>query len=379
VHIPGPDDNCYQLFDALDQGFCTIEVLFDASGTPIDCRVLSANEAFEEQTGLRGAVGHRMRELVPPNEQHWHDIYGEVATTGTPRRFEHQAPGLDRWYDVYAFRVGDPEQHRVAVLFRDITARKQAERALGLAREEAEQEHRAKDEFIAMIAHELRAPLAPMKTALQLLRLKGARSREQEVLERQVDHLHRMVDELLDISRMARGAVDLQREPTELCQVVLSAMELAGPRLEQHFVDVKVPNTGAGVDVDRGRMAQVLANLLSNAAKYSDAGTRIVVAGGRFGGVVRTSVRDEGIGLAPDMLERIFEPFVQQPHGRERAAGGLGLGLAIVRNLVTAHGGTVRATSAGTNRGSEFVVELPAIDMPFAGECELPARDAGRA
>ena len=217
-----------------------------------------------------------------------------------------------------------------------------------------------------MLGHELRNPLAPMVTALQLLRLRGAESPEQEILERQVRHLTRMVDDLLDVSRITSGKVELHREPIELGEVVLAAMELVRPLLEQrrHHVELRVARSGAGIDVDRGRMAQVLSYLLTNAAKYSEPGSRIVVSGGRSGGIVRVGVKDEGIGLAPELLDALFEPFVQQPQALERAAGGLGLGLAIVKNLVTAHGGTVRADSAGRDRGSEFIIELPAVDLP---------------
>ena len=198
-----------------------------------------------------------------------------------------------------------------------------------------------------------------MLTALQLLRLRGSSTREQEVLERQVAHLNRLVEDLLDVSRVSQGKVELHLEPAELSQVVLGAIELAGAHVERHFVDVQLPREGLGVHVNRGRMTQVFANLLSNAAKYSDAGSRILVTGRRESTVVRITVKDEGIGLAPAALDQVFEPFVQQPEGRERAAGGLGLGLAIVRSLVAGHGGTVRAESAGANRGSEFIVELP--------------------
>jgi signal transduction histidine kinase len=359
---------CRELFNALDHGFCTIEVLFDADGGAIDYRFLEVNPAFEQQTGLHDAVGRRMRALAPAHEEHWFRIYGEVASTGAAVRFEHEAAALGRWYDVYAFRVGAPALHHVAIFFSDITARKRAELALDAARREAEKASRAKDEFLAMLGHELRSPLAPMLTALQLMRLRGRHSREQEVLERQVNHLVRMVGDLLDVSRITRGKLELKREPLELREVVLSAMELAGPLLEQRqdLVDVQVPERGAAMHADRGRMAQVVANLLTNAAKYSETGSRIVVRGGRRGDVVRISVTDDGIGLAPDMLDAVFEPFVQQPQSLERAAGGLGLGLAIVRNIVTAHGGTVRAESGGIGRGAEFIIELPAIDVRSA-------------
>ena len=360
------EDYFRELFNAYDQGFCTIEVIFDGSGTALDYVFLEVNAAFEAQTGLHDAVGHAMRELAPQHEQHWFDIYGEVARTGKSVRFENEASALHRWYDVYAFRVGEPHLHHVAVLFADITTKRQSELALQAARVDAERANRAKDEFLAMLAHELRSPLAPMLTALQLMRLRGLHSKEQDVLERQVQHLSRMVDDLLDVSRITRGKLELQRQPVELCEIVVSAMELAGPLLEQrhHLVDIQVPPHDASVDVDRARMAQVLSNLVTNAAKYSDPGSRIELRGGRDGDIVRIHVKDNGIGLAPEMLEAVFQPFVQQPESIEHAAGGLGLGLAIVRNIVQAHGGTVRAESAGINQGAEFIVELPGVPLP---------------
>jgi signal transduction histidine kinase len=359
----GPDEICYDAFDALDQGFCTIEVLFDdgASAGATDYRFLRVNGAFEQQTGLNAAIGHRMRDLAPAHEDHWFEIYGRIATTGTPERFERQAAALNRWFEVYAFRVGEPNLHHVAVLFRDITDRKYADAALQTARREADRSNRAKDQFVVMLAHELRTPLAPMLTALQVLRLRGIHMREHDILERQVANINRMVDDLTDVSRVSRGIVELRRQPIELCQIVLSSIELAGPSLERHFVDVQIPPAGFAVNVDRARMAQVFANLLTNAAKYSDGGSRIRVTVERDAGVVRAIVNDEGIGLAADELEQVFEPFVQQPQGRERAAGGLGLGLAIVRSLVVAHGGTVHAQSGGANQGCKFVVELPTV------------------
>jgi signal transduction histidine kinase len=369
VHALYTQEYCRELFDAFDQGFCTIELVFDEAGTPVDYRFIEVNAAFEEQTGLRDSVGRRMRDLAPAHEQHWFDLYGAVAMTGTPIRFQQQAAALHRWYDVYAFRVGDPELRRVAILFADITAKREAEAAVQEARAEAERANRAKDEFLAMLGHELRNPLAPMLTALQLMRLRGRHSHEQDVLERQVTHLRRMVDDLLDVSRITSGKLDLQRQPVELSEVVITAMELAGPLLEERrsLVNVHVPQHGAVIDADRGRMAQVLANLLTNAAKYSEPGSRIVIRGARDGDVVRFSVRDEGVGLTAGMIDAVFEPFVQQPQTTLRAPGGLGLGLAIVRNIVRAHGGTVRAASDGPNRGAEFTIELPASAAPAGG------------
>jgi CheY-like chemotaxis protein len=211
LHTLYTEEYSRELVNAFDQGFCTIEVLFDGEGTPNDYRFIEVNAAFVHHTGLRDAVGRRMRDLAPAHEAHWFEIYGQVAVTGLPVRFEHQAAALERWYDVYAFRVGDPRLRRVAVMFSDISARKRAELGMAAARVEAEKANRAKDEFLA--------------------------------------------------------------------------------------------------------------------------------------------------------IDAVFEPFVQQAQSIERAAGGLGLGLAIVRNIVSAHGGTVRAESKGIGHGAEFIVELPAVDV----------------
>ena len=355
-----------ELFNVFDQGFCTIEVLFDDNGKPNDYLFLEVNAAFVQHTGLEDVVGRRIRDLAPAHEVHWFEIYGQVALSGLSVRFEQEAAALKRWYDVYAFRVGAPHLHRVAVMFSDISERKRAQLGMARARAEAETANRAKDEFLAMLGHELRNPLAPMLTALQLLRLRGHQSREQEVLERQVRHLAGMVDDLLDVSRITRGRLELKRQPIELRDIILSAMELAGPLLEErrNLVDLEVPQEGAGIHGDRARMAQVVSNLLTNAAKYSEPGSHILVRGGRVGDIVRIAVKDEGIGLDRAMRDSVFEPFVQQPQSLERAAGGLGLGLAIVRNIVSAHGGMVRVESDGIGRGAEFIVELPAVDVP---------------
>jgi PAS domain S-box-containing protein len=358
------EEHYRELFTSIDQGFCVVEVLFDSHGEASDYRFLEVNAVFEEQTGLRDAVGHRMRELAPAHEEHWFQIYGQVARSGAPIRFEHQALALQRWFDVYAFRVDDPARRHVAILFNDVTARKAAEAALSAARQEAERANSTKDDFLAMLAHELRNLSAPMLTALQLMRLRGGATREVEVLERQTKHLVRMVDDLIDVSRITRGKIELRKAPVELCTVILRAMELAGPLLEQrqNHVEIHVPQRGASIDGDLDRLAQVLGNLLTNASKYSEPGSRIVIRAEREGAVVRTSVKDQGVGIPHDMLAAVFEPFVQQPGAPEHGARGLGLGLAIVRSLVTAHGGSVGVESEGVNKGSEFVFELPATD-----------------
>ncbi|HKO92888.1 MAG TPA: ATP-binding protein, partial [Polyangiaceae bacterium] len=240
----------------------------------------------------------------------------------------------------------------------------QAHQRLEALAHEAASANRAKDEFLAMLGHELRNPLAPMLTALQLLRIRGHASKEQDVLERQVAHLARLVDDLLDVSRITRGKIELNKHRVEVSEVILRAMEVASPVLEHshHRVELEVPRTGLPIDADLDRMAQVVSNLLTNAAKYSDDHSRIDVRATRSDHKVRISIKDQGIGIAPEMLNGIFDAFVQQPQTLDRARGGLGLGLTIVRSFVEKHGGTVSVESAGRGLGSEFVVELPALD-----------------
>jgi PAS domain S-box-containing protein len=233
-------------------------------------------------------------------------------------------------------------------------------------RETAEAANRAKDEFLAMLGHELRNPLSPILTALQLMKLRGSEEfeRERTVIERQVNHLTRLVDDLLDVSRIARGKVELKAELVEMAEVVAKAIEMASPLLEQrtHTLTVDVPSRGLAVFGDLTRLGQVVSNLLTNAAKYTPPGGHIAVLGGEEGGDIVLCVRDTGIGIAQDVLPRVFDLFVQEPQAIDRSQGGLGLGLTIVKNLVEQHGGSVSVHSEGRARGSEFVVRLPKVD-----------------
>ncbi|MDI1483011.1 ATP-binding protein [Polyangium sp. y55x31] len=259
----------------------------------------------------------------------------------------------------------------------DIRERKQAEAELRRAYEIARDADRRKDEFLALLGHELRNPLSPILTALYLMRLKGRTTgieREREVIERQVQHLVSLVDDLLDVSRIMRGKIQLSTRPMEIARVFSQAIEIASPLFEQkrHELRVDVPAEGLLVDVDETRMAQVLANLLTNAARYTDAGGHIAVAARREGGEVVLSVRDDGSGIPAEMLPVIFDLFVQGARGVDRAGGGLGLGLGLVRSLVKLHGGTVSARSDGLGKGSEFEVRLPALSPRRASSPDLP-------
>ncbi|HWM88002.1 MAG TPA: ATP-binding protein, partial [Kofleriaceae bacterium] len=248
----------------------------------------------------------------------------------------------------------------------------QAAAALGKARlyqalkdseARARESDRRKDEFLAMLGHELRNPLAPIMTALQIMELRGETggARERQVIERQVRHLVRLVDDLLDIARVTRGKIQIDKQRINLASVVERAVEMASSLFEHrvHSLRLSVPRSGLVVDGDAERLAQVLANLLTNAARYTEPGGVISLSAQARGDRVIISVVDSGQGIALDLLPRIFDLFVQGQRTSERAQGGLGIGLALVRNLVELHGGTVEARSEGPGQGSEFVIDLP--------------------
>ena len=234
------------------------------------------------------------------------------------------------------------------------------------ARRQAEAANRAKDEFLAMLGHELRNPLAPIVTALSLMARRGdaAHARERQIIERQVAHLLRLVDDLLDVSRITQGKVQLQRERVDMKAVVARAVELTEPVFERRArpIELHLPEARAHVIGDPVRLAQVLSNLLTNAAKFTPSDGLIAMRMTVAGGHVEIEVADTGSGIAPDLLPRVFDLFSQGNQPIDRNSGGLGLGLAIVRTLSQMHGGSVRAASDGPGRGSRFTVSLPLAD-----------------
>ena len=236
---------------------------------------------------------------------------------------------------------------------------------LKVALEAAQAGSRAKDEFLAMLGHELRNPLSPIVTALQIMKMRAgdAMIRERAIIERQVHHLVRLVDDLLDVSRIAQGKVELKLRPVEIADVVAKAIETTSPLLEQrrHTLTTSVPQEGLRVMGDEHRLAQIASNLLTNAAKYTEPGGRVEVTAARRGGKVLLVVRDSGTGIPPDLLPKVFHMFVQGERTIDRSQGGLGLGLSIVRSLVELHGGAVAAASEGPGLGTEITVELPLL------------------
>jgi PAS domain S-box-containing protein len=246
--------------------------------------------------------------------------------------------------------------HAVAVI-EDVTERKHAE-------EDLREADRRKDEFLATLAHELRNPLAPIRNSLHIFRLAGIQdptvARVTEMMERQVAHMVRMVDDLLEVSRISRGKIELRRERVELASVLRNAVDTSLPLIEgaRHKLEIDMPSEPMLIDADPVRLAQVFANLLNNAAKYTPEGGRIQVTVKAERGFASVCVKDNGEGIPPAMLARVFNMFTQVNTG-SRAQGGLGIGLTLARTLVQLHGGSIEATSEGTGQGCEFLVRLP--------------------
>ena len=226
-----------------------------------------------------------------------------------------------------------------------------------------------KDEFLATLGHELRNPLAPLLTALHLLRTAGPAdpvlARVSDVMDRQINHLVRLVDDLLEVSRITRGSIEIHQEPVDLAQIVHAAVDTSRPALDGagHQLTLELPRDPVVVHGDAVRLTQVLSNLLTNAAKYTDPGGRIGVRVRHDATLATVSVWDDGIGLAADQLTAVFEMFTQVDRSNRRAQGGLGIGLTLVKSLVAMHGGRVEARSDGLGKGSEFVVELPVVNQ----------------
>ncbi|MFL5405003.1 MAG: response regulator [Myxococcales bacterium] len=347
-----------------------------------------ANPKFEELIGRKDLVGKRGREAIPePEAAPTWDILQNVLHTadpylGTeyPALWGRSGEGRTRYFNFVAQPTKDVNGAMDTVMVHavDVTdtvaARQKTE---ALARQLLDSD-RSKDEFLAVLGHELRNPLAPILTALHIMRLRAtddATERERAVIERQVSHLSRLVDDLLDVSRATMGKIDLRRERVDVATAVARGVEMARPLIESkgHQLTVSVPVGALFVDGDVVRLAQVIGNLLHNAAKYTDPGGHIELAGAIDGADVTIRVHDDGQGIPADRLPAMFELFVQGDQPPDRSQGGLGVGLALVRSLVQLHGGRIDARSEGPGCGSEFVIRLPAVPERQARRLERRA------
>jgi PAS domain S-box-containing protein len=345
-------------------------------------RIELANQAFIEILGHDPSgktFAEAFPELVGSDIHRALDrVYAEGATFRTDElRLTYRKEGVpvERWFIFAAQPMRDQAGKVYGMIGTgvDITETIEARQAIERSSMErdkllaaAEAASRAKDEFLAMLGHELRNPLAPITTALHLMKLKepNALVREREIVARQAAHLVKLVDDLLDVARVARGKVSLNRGRISLNDVIARAVETASPLFEQkqHVLSIEVPSQGLDVHGDSLRLGQVFANLLTNAAKYTHSGGRIVARAAREGDTIITSIEDNGVGIPPDQLPHLFDAFFQGPRSPDRAEGGLGLGLALVKSFVALHGGTVAARSK-VGGGSVFEVRLPALPL----------------
>ena len=500
------------LFNSIDEGFCVIEVIFDANGKAVDYRFLEINPSFEKLTGIpaeKALSGKNISELVPNLEGKWFEIYGRVTLSGEPIRVVEGSEALDRWFDIYAFRVGEPESRKVAVLFNNITERKrgeiasrraeeryralveatstvvwyatpngelsmvenqsnqvsgqsapeilkwgwlevlhpddrertrrewekavrdksfystefrvltkegdyrwfavngvpllddegnvrewvgantdiharhlaeakrqqiQEERELLLVSEQearriAETANSLKDEFLATLSHELRTPLNAILGWSQILRSRALDREESEkalaTIERNARAQNQLIDDLLDVSRIITGKLRLDVRPVDLSGVIKAAVEAARPAAEAKSIRLQtlLDPQAELISGDPDRLQQIVWNLLSNAIKFTPKNGRVQVRLERVNSHLEIVVSDTGKGIEPEFLQHVFDRFRQADQTSTRAFGGLGLGLAIVRQLVELHGGQASVASAGEGQGSTFTVSLPFLPL----------------
>jgi PAS domain S-box-containing protein len=366
-----------------------------------------ANPSYVEMVGHRPVIGRTVAEALPEAaEQGYIDLLDRVYASGeahtqTAARYAVPAspdrPTRERWMDFVYQPIKDAEGRvtGIFVLGADVTERVQAEafrreaadalgasearyRALAAQLSDANQR---KDEFLATLAHELRNPLAPMRTALELMRRAPqdgeVAASARDVMGRQLAQVVRLIDDLLDLSRVSRGIIELRRARVRIAEVLQDAVETSRPLIEQCGHTLTITDAGEALTVyaDQTRIVQIFANLLNNAAKFTPAGGRIELRAARErGDMVAVSVRDNGVGIPSDMLQHVFEMFTQVDHMHTQSGGGLGIGLTLVRRLAEMHGGSVEARSAGSGTGSEFLVRLPLA--PQTADAARPAADA---
>lgn len=341
------------LFNSIDEGFCIIEMIFDPQKKPVDYRFLAINTSFEKQTGLHDAVGKRMRELAPNHEEHWFEIYGKIALTGEPVRFENRAQQLGRWYDVYAFRFGEPKNFQVGILFNDITKRKQSEEQLLALNNELEA-------FSYSVAHDLRAPLRSVNGYAGMLSedfgnvLDKEGMRIVETIRHNSSKMGQLIDDLLAFSRLGKKEIQLNKiDMNALTQDVLVEINKSVVHKAQVVIDHLHPIRG-----DYSLLFQVMFNLISNAIKYSSKkeSPLIQIFSEEKKGEVVFATKDNGAGFDMSHAHQLFGVF-QRLH-KEGEFEGTGIGLAIVNRIIAKHGGRVWAEGK-LNEGAVFYFTLP--------------------
>jgi len=352
----------------------------------------SFNPAAQKLFGYERSevIGHDVKMLMPDPYHGQHDQYlrnylrtGQAKIIGIGREVlgkRKNGSTFPMELAVSEFYMGS--RRYFTGIVRDITERKRLENELQEQFHELAEADKQKNEFLAMLSHELRNPLAPMRNAVHLMKMPSADvamvDHARDIIERQLHQLVRLVDDLLDVSRIIRGRIELRKSTVDLNAVVRRALETAQPVIDAqgHELSVTLPQQPVYVLGDLIRLAQVISNLLTNAAKYTGRSGRIALVLQRDGDTARLTITDSGVGIAPELLPRVFDLFVQGDHSLARTQGGLGIGLTLVKRLVEMHGGNVRADSAGEGKGSQFQVWLPALPDKSTGVSDEAARSA---
>lgn len=335
----------------------------------VDCelRYERINETLALINGMPAEqhIGRTIGEVLPDLAPHIEHLHRQVLETGEPIvNLEINAPQpsdlsvMGTWLASYYPVENGGKMLGVGVVIVEITERKRIEEALRDA-------DRRKDEFLAMLSHELRNPLAPIRSSVDILRLEPLRNerleRARDIIDSQVDHLVHIVDDLLDVSRITRGQIHLNRQRVNTETIVRDAIAASRPLIDSrnHDLSVSLPEVPAELDADSTRLVQVLTNLLNNAARYAEPGGHIELTAARESSALMLSVRDDGVGISEDLLPHVFDLFVQSDRSLDRSNGGLGIGLTVAKRLVEMHGGSIAASSRGVGQGSEFTVRLP--------------------
>ena len=355
--LQGADHAYRALIESMQQG--AVSLGFDGT-------VLYCNRRFAEMVARpqEKVIGAAMAGFIHAPDQTLFEVLlrrgGALGSQGELRLDAVEGPPTPAYLALSPLALG--ESSGICLVVSDLTEQKKHQDLLEV--------NRRKDEFLAMLAHELRNPLAPIRNALYLMKRgevdESSAAEVRTMMERQVEHLSRLIDDLMDVSRISTGKVDLRLDEVDLASVVARSIDVCRPLIEQrgHRFTVDLPAVPIRLRADPTRLEQIVDNLLTNAAKYSDPGGRIDLSAGIEGNSAILRLRDTGIGIDPGKLPHIFDLFVQAERRLDRSQGGLGIGLSLVRSLVGMHGGTVMASSEGLGKGSEFVVRLPALPVP---------------
>lgn len=387
-------DKYLKLFNSIDEGFGIIEMIYDNKGKAVDYRILEINPAIESLFGHKAedVVGKRYREISSVIDEEMIGNFEKVALTGEPLRFENRLNGLGRCFDIHASRFGN-EGSMVALVCNDITEPMRAEQMLRESKERAldlverlRQQDQNKNVFLNMLSHELRNPLASIMMSLSLLGRVPAYSKQaqraRKIAMRQGEHLTRLVDDLLDVARITQNKITLKKEHLELNRLAEQTVADYQGQFREKGVALESRLTSASLylEADPARLTQIIGNLLHNASKFTTKGDRVLVTVGHEESTQEAliTVRDNGIGIMPEVLPDLFEPFMQADSTLDRSCGGLGLGLAIVKGMAELHGGSVSVHSEGLGKGTEITIRLP-LTAVETGKNEQESKSDGLA